>query len=81
MIEHIESIQGENLEESEQGQLHALHLHMNAVADVRRVLAEQAKMPSLSHCCECGDDIPAARQLAIPGVRMCVYCQELAERK
>ena len=80
MIEQ-DSIQGENLEESEQGQLHAIHLHMNAVADVRRVLAEQAAKPSLSHCVECGDEIPEQRQKIIPGVQHCIYCQELLERK
>lgn len=32
--------------------------------------------PSLSHCAECGADIPEARQSAIPGVRLCIACQE-----
>jgi phage/conjugal plasmid C-4 type zinc finger TraR family protein len=32
--------------------------------------------PSLSHCAECGEAIPHGRQLAIPGVRLCVACQE-----
>jgi RNA polymerase-binding transcription factor DksA len=27
-------------------------------------------------CAECGARIPEARQLAIPGVRLCVACQE-----
>jgi phage/conjugal plasmid C-4 type zinc finger TraR family protein len=31
--------------------------------------------PSLTHCEECGEMIPAARQKAIPGVRLCVTCQ------
>ncbi|MCG4452201.1 DksA/TraR family C4-type zinc finger protein [Pseudomonas sp. MMS21-TM103] len=30
---------------------------------------------SLSHCEECDAAIPEARQLAIPGVRLCVACQ------
>jgi len=30
---------------------------------------------SLSHCEECGADIPEARRKAIPGVRLCVSCQ------
>ena len=31
---------------------------------------------SLTHCEECGEVIPEARRLAIPGVRLCVDCQE-----
>jgi phage/conjugal plasmid C-4 type zinc finger TraR family protein len=30
---------------------------------------------SLSHCAECGAEIPEARRSAIPGVRLCVQCQ------
>jgi DnaK suppressor protein len=26
--------------------------------------------------CECGDEIPEGRRLAIPGVRLCVGCAE-----
>ena len=32
------------------------------------------------NCVECGLQIPSARQLALPGVQMCVECAELAER-
>ena len=31
---------------------------------------------SLSHCEECGEDIPEARRQAIAGVRLCVSCQQ-----
>jgi phage/conjugal plasmid C-4 type zinc finger TraR family protein len=27
--------------------------------------------------CECGDEIPEGRRLAIPGVRLCAACQNL----
>ena len=40
-----------NEEEAEMGQLHAIHNNMNAVANVRRALEEQASKPSLTHCC------------------------------
>jgi phage/conjugal plasmid C-4 type zinc finger TraR family protein len=30
---------------------------------------------SLTHCEECGADIPQARREAVPGVRYCVDCQ------
>lgn len=31
---------------------------------------------SLEHCAECGEPIPPRRRAAIPGVRLCVACQE-----
>jgi len=32
--------------------------------------------PSLRRCQECDEEIPEARRRAIPGVRLCVSCQE-----
>jgi len=69
-----------NEEEAEMGQLHAIHNNMNHIAAVQRKLAEQAAQPSLTHCEECGDDIPEKRQKLVPGVKLCVYCQQLQER-
>ena len=69
-----------NEEEAEMGQLHAIHNNTNAIANVRRKLEEQAAQPSLEECEECGDEIPEARRLAIPGVRLCVFCKEKQER-
>ena len=71
----------DNRAEEELGQIHAIHLNMNAVADVQRRLAEQAAQPSLEECEECGDEIPEARRLAIPGCRLCVFCKEKQERR
>lgn len=70
-----------NEEEAEMGQLHAIHNNLNAVAGVRRKLAEQAAKPSAEECEECGDEIPQARRLAVPGCQLCVFCQEKLERK
>jgi phage/conjugal plasmid C-4 type zinc finger TraR family protein len=36
---------------------------------------------SLSHCEECEQSIPKARRMAIPGVRLCVTCQELHDEE
>ncbi|WP_424509838.1 TraR/DksA C4-type zinc finger protein [Psychrobacter sp.] len=36
--------------------------------------------PSLAECIECGEDIPARRQ-AVGGVKRCVDCQSVLERK
>ena len=33
------------------------------------------KGDSLTHCEECGENIPRARREAVPGVRLCVSCQ------
>ncbi len=38
------------------------------------------KGESLTHCEECGADIPEARRQAIAGVRLCVSCQEALDR-
>ena len=70
-----------NEEEAEMGQLHAIHNNLNAVAGVRRKLEEQAAQPSAEECEECGDEIPEARRLAVPGVQFCVFCQEKRERR
>ena len=31
---------------------------------------------SLTHCAECEEPIPEARQLAVPGVKLCIECQQ-----
>ncbi len=36
---------------------------------------------SLTHCTECGEEIPEARRQAVPGVRFCVRCQEELEKR
>ena len=35
---------------------------------------------SLASCASCGARIPEARRAAIPGVRLCVACQEIEDR-
>ena len=37
--------------------------------------------PSLTHCEECNAAIPEARQQAVPGVRLCVVCQEAQDKE
>ena len=38
------------------------------------------KGPSLTHCAECGAEIPQARRDAVPGVRLCLTCQDARDR-
>lgn len=43
---------------------------------VERAREDLPKGPSLEHCEACDAEIPAARRMAVPGVRLCVACQE-----
>ncbi|THD73288.1 DksA/TraR family C4-type zinc finger protein [Thalassobius vesicularis] len=31
---------------------------------------------SLTHCADCEEEIPQARRVAIPGVKLCIDCQQ-----
>ena len=42
---------------------------------IKRVQSQLPSGPSLSHCAQCEVEIPEARRIAIPGVRLCVACQ------
>ena len=48
----------------------------DAVAKARQRLP---RGDSLSHCEECDAAIPPARREAVPGVRLCVACQQLRD--
>ena len=67
-------------EEGEQAQAIAMIRDAQALDAVRQRLAKQRSQPSFSHCDACGEDIPEARRLAVPGVTMCIYCQSKSER-
>jgi phage/conjugal plasmid C-4 type zinc finger TraR family protein len=43
--------------------------------EIARARANLPKGESLMRCEDCGEGIPAARRLALPGVRLCVACQ------
>jgi phage/conjugal plasmid C-4 type zinc finger TraR family protein len=43
---------------------------------VQRARSQLPRGDSLSECEECGADIPEPRRRAVPGVRLCVDCQE-----
>lgn len=36
---------------------------------------------ALSHCEECNALIPKARRAAVPGVRLCIHCQEILDHE
>ncbi|KAF1710037.1 hypothetical protein CSC70_10235 [Pseudoxanthomonas kalamensis DSM 18571] len=43
---------------------------------IQRARSRMARGPGLSRCEECDAPIPEARRKAVPGVRLCVACQE-----
>ncbi|MEJ2515817.1 MAG: DksA/TraR family C4-type zinc finger protein [Gammaproteobacteria bacterium] len=49
--------------------------------EVRRVRSRLRSGESARACAECGATIPDARRKAIPGVRLCVACQEIEDRQ
>ena len=44
--------------------------------EVARARSRLPKGESLTECEECGEAIPEARRQALPGVRLCVACQQ-----
>ena len=48
-------------------------------AGIARVRSKLPSGPGLQHCEECEAVIPEARRKAIPGVRLCVACQEAVD--
>jgi phage/conjugal plasmid C-4 type zinc finger TraR family protein len=46
---------------------------------IQRIRSRLPKGPSLEACEECGAAIPEARRVAIPGVHLCVPCQEAVD--
>ncbi|HEU4773455.1 MAG TPA: DksA/TraR family C4-type zinc finger protein [Lysobacter sp.] len=48
---------------------------------IKRARSKLPQGPGLTHCEECDDVIPEARRAAMPGVRLCVACQEAHDRE
>jgi len=49
--------------------------------EVDRARRALHKGESLTHCEDCGEEIPEARRRAVSGVRRCVACQSEADRQ
>ena len=47
---------------------------------IKRARSKLPSGPGASHCGECDEPIPAARRASLPGVRLCVACQEALDR-
>lgn len=48
---------------------------------IKRVRSQLPSGASRSHCEECEAPIPEARRKAVPGVRLCVTCQQAHDRE
>jgi phage/conjugal plasmid C-4 type zinc finger TraR family protein len=48
---------------------------------VQRARQQLRRGPGLTHCEDCDAPIPAARREAVPGVRLCVACQEAEDKQ
>jgi len=48
---------------------------------ISRAQSRLPQGPGLSQCAECGADISEARRQAVPGVRLCVSCQDAHDRE
>ncbi|WP_266182213.1 DksA/TraR family C4-type zinc finger protein [Dyella humicola] len=48
---------------------------------VKRARSRLNKGPSLSRCEDCDAPIPEARREAVPGVRLCIACQEAHDQE
>jgi len=48
---------------------------------VLRARANLPKGESETNCVECGDEIPEVRRKILPGVRTCVACQSVHDRR
>jgi phage/conjugal plasmid C-4 type zinc finger TraR family protein len=46
---------------------------------VARAKSRLPQGPGATHCDECQASIPEARRAALPGVRLCISCQEKAD--
>ena len=47
---------------------------------IKRAQSRLNQGPALTHCESCGTEIPVARRAAVPGVRLCIACQEADDR-
>lgn len=48
---------------------------------VERARSRLPRGESARQCAECGCNIPEARRKAVPGVRLCVACQEAGDKR
>lgn len=65
---------------AQDGAVHA-QIEDSVKDEIMRVRKQQSCGESLEFCEECGEPIPEGRRRAVPGVRLCVDCQEDADKQ
>jgi phage/conjugal plasmid C-4 type zinc finger TraR family protein len=48
---------------------------------ISRAQSKLPQGPAATHCVSCGKEIPEARRQAVPGVKLCIACQEAEDRE
>ena len=48
--------------------------------EIARARRNIPRGPGVRFCEECGEEIPEARRKAVPGVRLCIRCQQIADK-
>jgi len=48
-------------------------------SEISRARSQLGSGAGLTHCEDCGEEIPAARRRAVPGARRCIHCQAEAD--
>ncbi len=66
------------MDDLERASLASDNLTRDGIAKARRALTDGV---SAETCQWCGDEIPDARRRAVPGCRLCVACQAIAEAR
>lgn len=61
----------------------AVQQQIDATVDdaIKRARSKLPSGPGLERCEECDAPIPEARRKAVPGVRLCVQCQQALDRE
>jgi len=49
--------------------------------EISRARSHLPQGESAEECDECGKAIPQARRAAVPGVRLCIHCQQTADEQ
>lgn len=55
--------------------------YIERVTEARLASRVRFEGVSLTHCRECDDEIPPRRRELLPGVELCVECQQVEERR
>lgn len=58
---------------------HITELELGLLELRLKAIISKPVLPSARCCVECGNDIPLKRRKTLPGVQLCVGCQEVSE--